>query len=157
MNRIVPWLLALVAAGSTLWLPSGLAHGLHPPPTALAPHGDAQAASERLRVPGDALRWARGDAGRPAASASTGAQDLQPRAVLAAGSHCPPDDGLPCACGLDRCTNPQPPRIAIGEASIRHAAPVPPPTEAIGERRVLVVVRRSPPGSVGSRAPPAFS
>jgi hypothetical protein len=139
MTRVVFLLLALVATCSSSLVGSARAHGLHEATRAVAPAGPV-ATSHAAHAPAPVVGVARGGL-----------------ASIAADSHCPADDGLPCACGVDRCTNPQPPRIAVAGA---HAATVarPPalrlPVLALHAR---FVAQRSPPGSVGSRAPPTLS
>jgi hypothetical protein len=139
MTRVVFLLVALLAACSSLYAGSAPAHGLHHE----APR--AVASTDLVATPGIA---------HAPAVVAVPRGDLT---AIAAGSHCPAEDGLPCACGVDRCTNPQPPRIALAGTQAARVARPPALHRPRLAQHALVVARRSPPGSVGSRAPPASS
>jgi hypothetical protein len=140
MTRVVFLLVALLATCSSLCAGSARAHGMHhEAPRAVAPI-DLVAAPVIAHAP-----------------AAIVAVPRDGFAAIAADSHCPADDGLPCACGVDRCTNPQPPRIALAGTRAARVARPPARHRPLLAQHALVVARRSPPGSVGSRAPPASS
>jgi len=138
MTRVVFLLVALLAASSSLVGGSARAHGPH--------HAASADAVDRVAAPVGAHA--------PAAAFAVQRGGV---AAMARGSHCPAEDGVPCACGVDRCTNPHPPQIALtgtGTARFSRSPVLHGPRLA---RCALAAVRRSPPGSVGSRAPPASS
>jgi hypothetical protein len=139
MTRVVLLLVALLATCSSL-VGSARAHGLHHEAARLVATADPGAGSRIAYVPAPVVGVARGGL-----------------AAIAADSHCPADDGLPCACGVDRCSNPQPPRIAAAGAGVANVARPRALRLPVLAPHARFVARPSPPGSVGSRAPPTLS
>jgi hypothetical protein len=131
MTRVVPWMVALLAVGTALLAAPLRAHGVHPDAPPAAPAGTRDAVAVALVA--------------------------QPPEAIVASSHCPSDDGLPCACGVDRCTNPQPPRVGAAGTPSHRIAPMRRADRPAAPARPIVAASRSPPGSVGARGPPAFS
>ena len=130
VSRFAFLLAAFFAASTTLWSPAAFAHG--------GSHESAGAGHVQ-----------------PSAGLSHGAHAL---AQAVASSHCPADDnGLPCACGPDRCTNfPQPPLPLLAQSSL-HGPQAPLRSVPAYARNRRAVTDRHPVGTVGSRAPPLSS
>jgi hypothetical protein len=128
--RFALLLAVLFAASTTLWSSAASAHG---------------GSHERVGA----------DRAQPAAGPATRADAL---AQAVAPSHCPADDnGLPCACGPDRCTNfPHPPVPLLAQASL-HGPQVPLRDVPPFSRNQRAIADRPPIGTVGSRAPPLSS
>ncbi|HKP65426.1 MAG TPA: hypothetical protein VJX31_02285 [Casimicrobiaceae bacterium] len=153
MTRFAVFVATLVAAASsTLW------------PIAVSAHGGAHDAGgdHHARASSEAgVRDGSGDLHDHASAdallnvAATHRGD----ALVSASepSHCPADDdGLPCACGPDRCTNPPQPLPLLAQAPTVDRSPprfvVLPWTSAAD-----AVASSSPAGSIGARAPPHSS
>jgi hypothetical protein len=139
-DRVVFLLLALVATCSSSLVGSARAHGVHHEVARAVVLAEPVATSHAAHAPAPVVGVARGGL-----------------ASISADSHCPADDGLPCACGVDRCTNPQPPRIAVAGAHAATGARPPAFRLPVLALHARFVAQRSPPGSVGSRAPPTLS
>jgi hypothetical protein len=153
VKRFALFVAALVAAASsTLW------------PIAASAHGGAHDAGGGHHARAFTDADARGgyadpqDHGRKDALRNAAATHRSDALVSASEpSHCPADDnGLPCACGPDRCTNPPQPLPLLAQGPTVDLSPpsfdVLPRTRAAG-----AVATRSPAGSIGARAPPHSS
>jgi hypothetical protein len=140
MTRVVFLLLALAVTCSSSLVGSARAHGVHHEAAPAVAPAEPVATSRAADAPAPVVGVARGSL-----------------ATVAADSHCPADDGLPCACGVDRCTHPQPPRIAVAGARAATVARPPALGLPVLALHARFAAQRSPPGSEGSRAPPTLS
>jgi hypothetical protein len=151
VTRVGTFVAALIAAASsTLWPLAASAHGgTHDVGGGHPVWASSEAVVRAADIPVD-----HGDTDARASALASPHSDALVSAIEP--SHCPADDnGLPCACGTDRCTNfPQPlPLLAQSRT-------VDPPLRAFDDPPQTsdpwAVASRSPAGSIGARAPPHF-